>query len=793
MVWSVANLLRRGAAEPKKLSRYMSGFENASPNDIALVEQAFDREFYLKRYPDVAASGLDPLYHYLAYGWKEGRDPTATFSTVFYLSRNGEIQRAGVNPFVHFVLRGAGEKRPSAAYGQNLDLIDYAPKVSAIIPNYNHARFLEQRIDSILNQTYKNVEILILDDCSVDDSRNVIARYHNLYPQRVRSLFNTQNSGNPFKQWRLGIEHSDGDLIWICESDDFCERDFLEVLVRRFKDPSVTLAFGRIQFCQADGTAFAGLDNYREGAEPGIWNEPVCRPAADWFANGFGVNNVIANVGGCLWKRKRLSNAVWNEAATFSVLGDWFLYSHIAGGGQIAYDPDAVAYFRQHGSNTSVRSFTKLSYYTEHRRLMTALRERWGVPESTVDKFCSKVAYQYTHHKLESEYGSLEQYLSKEALLAVPRRSAHILIAFLGFEYGGGEVFSIALANELHEQGHIVSMMALRSAHVDLDLKAMLNPAIPVYLSSHIEEAGLDAFLAKAGISLIHSHVVAVEWFFIEQCSMKTEIPYLVTMHGSYEACEVRDDLLLRCLRKVSHWVYTADKNLTVFHGLPLRPGIFTKMLNGMPIDPRSFPKNRKELGVDTDAVVFTLVARGIERKGWRASIQAFIRLRDARPSTKMHLFLVGQGDIVDSQSAVYGSDPDISFLGFQSCINGLYRISDCALVPTRFAGESLPLCIIQAMQEGTPVIATRIGEIEQMITPPTLPAAGILLECERNTEHFIDRLGVAMAEMLDPDRRKEFSAGARANAERYNMSHVATRYANLYSALLAPLGVEKP
>src|SRR5262249_12708067 len=174
-------------------------------------------------------------------------------------------------------------------------------------------------------------------------------------------------------------------------------------------------------FTDSDGNLKSGLDRYREGAEPGVWKTPLVRPARQWFANGFGVNNVIANVGGCLWRRQALPPSVWDEAKTYGVLGDWVLYASIAGGGQIAWDPEAIAYFRQHDRNTSVTSFVKPSYYNEHERLMLFLRERWDIPQRTVEKFYEKVAWQYDHHNLASDYGPLNRYFSKKRLLSTKR------------------------------------------------------------------------------------------------------------------------------------------------------------------------------------------------------------------------------------------------------------------------------------------------------------------------------------------------------------------------------------
>ena len=101
-------------------------------------------------------------------------------------------------------------------------------KVSIIVPNYNHAEYLEERLNSIYSQTYTNYEVILLDDCSTDASRDILLRYQKMFPEKTRIIFNDVNSGRPFWQWLKGIEAAKGDLIWIAESDDYCDADFLE-------------------------------------------------------------------------------------------------------------------------------------------------------------------------------------------------------------------------------------------------------------------------------------------------------------------------------------------------------------------------------------------------------------------------------------------------------------------------------------------------------------------------------------------------------------------------------------
>ncbi|MHC2107098.1 glycosyltransferase family protein [Methylobacterium sp. CM6246] len=80
-------------------------------DELRAIESYFDRNYYLANNPDVAASGRDPLIHYYEDGWREGRDPSATFSTTYYLNSNPDVAEAGVNPLLHYARTGHLEKR----------------------------------------------------------------------------------------------------------------------------------------------------------------------------------------------------------------------------------------------------------------------------------------------------------------------------------------------------------------------------------------------------------------------------------------------------------------------------------------------------------------------------------------------------------------------------------------------------------------------------------------------------------------------------------------------------------
>ena len=761
------------------------GCESLSHADIARIREAFDTAYYLQHNPDVLLAAVDPFQHYMSFGWKELRDPSPTFCTNFYLSYYPDIKESGANPLIHWVLHGIKENRAGMSFRQKLALRNFNKMVSAIVPNYNHSKYLSQRLESILNQSYDHISITILDDCSTDNSREIIDHYVEKYPGRIRAVYNDKNSGGVFRQWRKGVLETEGDLIWLCESDDFCEPDFVEKLVPYFSDDSVQMAFGRILETDAEGRPNLELDEYREFSEPGIWGRPLVRPAAAWFSGAFGVRNVIANVGGCIWRRAPISDSVWDEAGTYRVVGDWYLYVQIASGGQIAWDPEAVSYFRRHGANTSSSSFRTPNFYRELERLMLALRTEWDIPTQTVRRFHQKIVEQYEWFGLEPEHGPLEKHCRLDKLLAARRKRPHVLIAMYGFIPGGGENFPIFLANGLVEAGWKVSMLIFETSEVNMHMRRSLNPAVSVYDASWIVEYGADRFLRDGQISLIHSHTVGAEIHFFYFWRIDTDVRFLVTLHGSYEASALSAEILETITSQVDHFIYTADKNLLPLVDLGISDSRFTKLANAMPIDPEPFPKTRSEQGIPEDAIVFTLVARGIKRKGWRAAIEAFIKCRNRHPNQPMHLCLVGEGEEPDRHKRKYGADPDISFLGYQARINGLYRVTDVAVVPTRFSGESYPLCIIQALQVGTPVIGSDVGEIRSMLVRSDGVEGGLIIDAQRDTKRFIADLAAAMERMLDESLRRRLAEGAQELGHDYDMERLVQTYGDLYNQVL--------
>lgn len=225
------------------------------------------------------------------------------------------------------------------------------PKVSVIIPNYNHAQFLEQRIESVLNQTFQDFEVIFLDDDSTDNSKEVFSKYAN-HPKISHVIFNETNSGSPFKQWKKGFSLATGEYIWIAESDDYAELNFLDKLIPLMED-NVALAYCRSltvnEINEISDCFWAdGLDNKR-------WKKAYSADGLTEISNYLVFRNTIPNASSVLF-RKEWANFDLPITET-KYTGDWLFWINLLKeeNRQIVYIPKQLNYFRSHSNSTRSR------------------------------------------------------------------------------------------------------------------------------------------------------------------------------------------------------------------------------------------------------------------------------------------------------------------------------------------------------------------------------------------------------------------------------------------------------
>jgi len=113
--------------------------------------------------------------------------------------------------------------------------------ISVIIPNYNYAHFVGDAIESVMAQTYKNFELIVVDNGSTDKSKQVLEEYGGEYPQQIRLVFQ-ENRGQAGSRNR-GILESKGNLIAFLDADDVWMPNKLEEQVKLFIDPDIGLVY----------------------------------------------------------------------------------------------------------------------------------------------------------------------------------------------------------------------------------------------------------------------------------------------------------------------------------------------------------------------------------------------------------------------------------------------------------------------------------------------------------------------------------------------------------------------
>lgn len=227
------------------------------------------------------------------------------------------------------------------------------PKVSVIIPNYNHEKYLKQRLESIFNQTYQNFEVILLDDCSTDNSRAILSSYcENLKVSNC--VFNKINSGNTFIQWNKGIALAKGEYIWIAESDDFCEPNFLEVVL----EPIIKNTEVALSYCQSNRVNETGiktgswLDHTQDFEKNALFLNDFTMLGNEFVKEFLIYKNIIPNASGVIFRKdiaEELGGVTTNPVLKYNA--DWLFYIQLLSNHEVAFLHKSLNNFRYHSQS----------------------------------------------------------------------------------------------------------------------------------------------------------------------------------------------------------------------------------------------------------------------------------------------------------------------------------------------------------------------------------------------------------------------------------------------------------
>ncbi len=270
------------------------------------------------------------------------------------------------------------------------------PQISVIVPNYNHAKYLKQRIESILNQTYQDFELLILDDCSTDNSREVIEQYRNNVKVN-HIVYNTENSGSTFKQWDKGIKLAKGEYIWIAESDDWADKNFLEVILSEIKNNSaVSLTYCIPKYTKENGE----LWNW----QPQVTGNTKAYNGVDFIRTKLIYSNVIHNASTAVFRKSSYENIVNMQYQTMKLCGDWLFYVLLAEQGDVLEISRHLSYFRRHDKSVTPAAVKKGLALLEGIEVLDYICEKHK--HLTVWKYASVWAKQWVKYQKQYHFSA---------------------------------------------------------------------------------------------------------------------------------------------------------------------------------------------------------------------------------------------------------------------------------------------------------------------------------------------------------------------------------------------------
>jgi glycosyltransferase involved in cell wall biosynthesis len=262
--------------------------------------------------------------------------------------------------------------------------------VSVIIPNYNHAPFLRQRIDSVLTQSYQNFEVIILDDCSTDNSRDVIELYRN-HPKVTQVVYNDANSGSTFRQWQKGILLATAPYIWIAESDDYADPDFLYSTMRAFNnEPALILSYCQSMLVDEDGNQPYGVSEWADALDKKKWKNDYIETSSVELHEYLSFRNTIVNASAVVFRKPSDIN-ILEESLGMKIMGDWLFWRKLLNqNGKIAFCSLPLNFFRFHRQSTRFattreKELTRMKEYSrmiiyKHLRLFES-RYDWMIWE----------------------------------------------------------------------------------------------------------------------------------------------------------------------------------------------------------------------------------------------------------------------------------------------------------------------------------------------------------------------------------------------------------------------------
>lgn len=275
--------------------------------------------------------------------------------------------------------------------------------VSVILCNYNYGRFLAESIESVLKQSYRDFELIVVDDGSTDDSREVLSRYAD---PRISCVL--KENGGQASSFNAGLERAAGELVAFLDSDDAWSADKLEIAVAAMESGDYSIVQHNLYVFDAASRKSRRIHPCTQPGERDVIEAYLQRNDTDFFSVTSGVL--------C---RKRDLEQIFPLDDSWRICADVALTRPLPHFGKVLTLPDVLGYYRIHGSNGWMNSAAQARTLDNARKEFAYVNlwlERFGYRER-LDFESSK--YQREH--LMAGYPACHPLRVGHALLSLTR------------------------------------------------------------------------------------------------------------------------------------------------------------------------------------------------------------------------------------------------------------------------------------------------------------------------------------------------------------------------------------
>ena len=223
------------------------------------------------------------------------------------------------------------------------------PRVAVVVPSFNHARFVEQALESVFSQTYRNIDLVVVDDGSIDASVATIERALRRCPFPHR-LIVRENRGAP-ATINEGVDSTDAPFVNVLNSDDVFDRERIETMVDAVAGTGAQWGFSRVTFIDEDGADVDLLRNHRAYTLTCLVDGMPLEETVGFAV----VKNNVALTSGNLFFARALFDAV-DGFRDFRYTHDWDFALRALANAEPVFVPESTYRYRLHASNTITES-----------------------------------------------------------------------------------------------------------------------------------------------------------------------------------------------------------------------------------------------------------------------------------------------------------------------------------------------------------------------------------------------------------------------------------------------------